>query len=149
VKRSIRTTRPNAVEAALGDALEWAIQRWVLTTGWKVHAEDTPWLAGPAGKVRIGTGFYEEYAHVAGLKTVTDDPDAGLLPDFDVIAGDGFDPSLDRPGIRDFYQRTARYDLSVQIGWSGPFSHLPLTLIYLVGRNVGQFDIPPQPRPWP
>ena len=58
------------------------------------------------------------------------------------LAGERFDPSLVRPGIRDFYERTARYDLVVQIRWSGPFKHPPRTLIYLVGRNVGQFDIP-------
>jgi hypothetical protein len=56
--------------------------------------------------------------------------------------GGEFDPSLVSPEIRDFYERTARYDLRVGIDWSGPFRHPPRTLIYLVGRNVGQFDIP-------
>ena len=77
VKGSIRTTRPNTLEVALGSALEWAIQRWTLTMGRQVHAEDAPWLAGPVGKVRIGAEFYEEYAQEAGLETVTDDPDGG------------------------------------------------------------------------
>jgi hypothetical protein len=42
----------------------------------------------------------------------------------------------------EFYERTARYDLRVRVDWSGPFKHPPRTLIYFVGRNVGQFDIP-------
>ena len=133
---------PNTVEAALGGALEWTIQRWLLTTGRKVRPDDAHWLDGPVGSRRIGAGFYEAYAREAGLKIVTDDPDAGLLPDFDALAGEGFDPSLVRSEIRDFYERTVRYDLFVRIGWSGLFKHPPRTLIYLVGRNVGQFDIP-------
>ena len=111
-------------------------------TGRKVHTKDVPWLAGPVGGHRIGAGFYEEYVREAGLEIVADDPDAGLLPDFDALTGDGFDPSLVRPEIRNFYERTARYDLSARVGWSGLFKHPPRTLIHLVGRTVGQFDIP-------
>ena len=143
VRKDIGNVRfPNTVEAALGDALEWAIQRWMLTTGRKVRQDDSLWLDGPVGGRRIGAGFYEAYAREAGLEIVADNPDVGLLPDFDVLAGETFDPSLVRPEIRAFYERTARYDLFVRIGWSGPFKHPPRTLIYLVGRNVGQFDIP-------
>ena len=50
-----------------------------------------------------------------------------------------------RPTIRDFYEHKARYDLRVRLDWSDPFRHPPRTLIYLVGRNVGQFDIPLSP----
>jgi hypothetical protein len=143
-KRMFGTARPNAVEIALGDTLEWLIQRWVVWTGRRVRISEAPWLEGPVGYGYIGARFYGGYAREAGLKAVADE-DAGLLPDFDVLAGERFDPSLVRPGIRDFYERTARYDLDVQIHWSGPFKHPPRTLIYLVGRNVGQFDIPLSP----
>ena len=34
--------RPNAVEVALGDAVEWVIQRWVVWTGPRVEAADAP-----------------------------------------------------------------------------------------------------------
>ena len=140
--QSTRTVRPNVVELALGDGLEWSIQRWVSTTGRKVWIAEEPWLEGPIGNEYIGAKFYEGYVREAGLDAVTDDEDAGLLPNLDALAGEGFDPSLVHPKIRDFYERTARYDLFAQIGWSGPFKHPPRTLIYLVGRNVGQFDIP-------
>jgi hypothetical protein len=70
------------------------------------------------------------------------DEETSLLPDFGALAGEGFEPSLVQPQIRDFYERTARYDISFRIDWSGPFKHPPRTLIYLVGRNVGQFDLP-------
>jgi hypothetical protein len=129
------------VKTALGNVSEWAIQRWVAWSGKKVLSSETPWLDGPIGEVYIGSEFYRSYAREAGLEAVVDN-DAGILTDFGDLAGEGFDPSLVRPGIRDFYERTARYGLFVRIGWSGPFRHPPRTLIYLVGRNVGQFDIP-------
>jgi hypothetical protein len=132
---------PNAVEFALGDMLEWSIQRWVAWSGRRVRTAKAPWLEGPVGARRIGAAFHEAYAEEKGLETMAD-ADAGLLPDFDVLAGEGFDPSQVRPEVRDFYERTARYELGVRVGWSGPFKHPPRTLIYLVGRNVKQFDIP-------
>jgi len=133
--------RANAVEHALGDALEWGIQNWVARSGRKVRKAETLWLEGPVGDEFIGADFYAGYAREAGLEAGADE-DAGLLPDFRALAGERFDPALVHPRIRDFYERTARYDLCVRIDWSGPFRHPPRTLIYLVGRNVGQFDIP-------
>jgi hypothetical protein len=132
----------NTVEAALGNVSEWAIQSWVKWSGRKVRTSESRWLEGPVGDEYIGAGFYIGYAREAGLRAVVDDEGAGLLPNFDVLAGQSFDPSLVRPEIRDFYERTARYDLDVRVAWSGLFKHPPRTLIYLVGRNVGQFDIP-------
>jgi hypothetical protein len=133
--------RANTIEVGLGDALEWSIQRWVAWTGRKIRISEMPWLEGPFGNGYIGPDFYGGYAGEAGLRAVAD-KDTGLLRDFHALAGERFDPSLVRPGIRKFYERTARYDLDVQIHWSSPFRHPPRTLIYLVGRNVGQFDIP-------
>ena len=142
MKQETTSMRPNALEVALGNGLEWSIQSWVSATGRKVRIAEIPWLEGPLGNEYIGARFYEGYVREAGLDVVADDEDAGLLPNFDALAGERFDPSLVHSEIRDFYERTARYDLFAQIGWSGPFRHPPRTLIYLVGRNIGQFDIP-------
>ncbi|CAN5819663.1 hypothetical protein BH18ACT11_BH18ACT11_08410 [soil metagenome] len=142
VSEKPRPISPNIVEVGLGNALEWAIQRWVAWTGRKVRIPEALWLEGPIGDGYIGAEFYRGYARDACLEAVVDDVGAGLLPDFDVLAGECFDPSLVKSRIRDFYERTAHYDLGVQIEWGGPFKHPPQTLIYLVGRNVGQFDIP-------
>jgi len=142
MSKEAQRARPNAIEVALRDALEWSIQRWVTWSGRKEWAAEAPWLEGPAGEEHIGAEFYEAYVRETGLEAVTDDEDAGLLPSFDALASESFDPSLVRPEIRDFYERTARYGFSVRISWSGPFRHPPRTLIYLAGRNVGQFDIP-------
>ena len=115
MKRRTRTVRFNAVEVALGDALEWGIQLWVAWSGREVRIAEAPWLEGPIGNKYIGAEFYEGYAREVGLETVTDE-DTGLLPSFYTLAGERFDPSLVRPEIQDFYERTARYDLFAQIG---------------------------------
>jgi hypothetical protein len=142
MKQRTRKVWPNTVEVTLGDALEWGIQRWVVWSGREAKIAGEPWLEGPFGNGYIGAKFYEGYAREAGLDAVTDDEDAGLLPSFDALAGEGFDPSQVRPEIRDFYERTAHYNLDAQIEWGGLFKHPPRTLIYLIGRHVGQFDIP-------
>lgn len=131
------SVRPNTVEVALGNALEWVIQRWVTWSGREVRTSQAPWLEGPVGGEYIGAGFYVGYATEVGLEAVADDEDAGLLPDLGALAGEGFDPALIRPEIRDFYRRTARYDLCVRMEWRGPFRHPPRTLIYLVGATWG------------
>ena len=51
-----------------------------------MRISETPWLEGPVGDDYIGAGFYGCYAREAGLEAVADE-DAGLLPDFDVLAG--------------------------------------------------------------
>src|SRR5215213_8190046 len=100
VSNEARLTRPNTVEAALGDALEWSIQRWVAWSGRKVRVADAPWLEGPVGKGQIGAGFYDTYAKDAGLEAVARDPEAGLLRDFGSLAGEGFEPERVHPEIR-------------------------------------------------
>jgi hypothetical protein len=140
-RRRASRARPNTVEVRLADALEKTIQRWVAWSGRKVPIPEASWLEGPIGDAYVGASFYRGYARENGLEAVADEK-VGLLPDFGALAGERFDPSLVHPRIRDFYERTARHDLDVGIDWSGPFRHPPRTLIYLVGRNVGQFDIP-------
>jgi hypothetical protein len=141
MNKNARPIHINTVEVALGDALERTIQSWVKYLGRKVLIPEASWLEGPVGGEYVGANFYGGYAREAGLEVVEDE-EVGLLPDFGALAGEGFDPSLVHPRIRGFYERTARYDLRVGIDWSGPFRHPPRTLIYLVGRNVGQFDLP-------
>lgn len=81
--------RSNAVEVALGDALEWGIQHWVAWSGSEARIAEAPWLEGPIGNKYIGAEFYEDYARDVGLHAVTDDADAGLLSSFDALAGRG------------------------------------------------------------
>jgi hypothetical protein len=145
INQSIRTLRPNAAEVALGNALEWGIQRWVAWSGREARISEAPWLEGPIGESRIGPDFYAAYAGDEGLELVEDDPETGLITDFSVLAGGGFDAEMVRPQIRDFYERTALYGLEVRPEWSGPLRYSARTLIYLVSRNIQQLNLPVSP----
>jgi hypothetical protein len=145
MNQSIRNVRPNVAEVALGNVLEWGIQRWVAWSGREARISDAPWLEGPIGESRIGPDFYAAYAREEGLELVEDDPETGLLTDFSVLSGGGFDAAMVRPEIRDFYERTALYGLDVRPEWSGPLRYSARTLIYLVSRNIQQLNLPVSP----
>ena len=142
MNQSIRNVRPNVAEVALGNVLEWGIQRWVAWSGREARISDAPWLEGPIGESRIGPDFYAAYAREEGLELVEDDPETGLLTDFSVLSGGGFDAAMVRPEIRDFYERTARYSLEAWSEWSRVLRYPPRTLIYLVSRNIQQLNLP-------
>ena len=63
------------------------------TVGKEDRISQAPWLEGPVGNEYIGAAFYEGYTMESGLEAVASE-DTGLLPDFDVLAGEGFEPSL-------------------------------------------------------
>lgn len=135
---------PNAVEVALGSALERSIQTWV-ATGQTVRLADAPWLAGPVGERRIGADFHARYASEAGLQIVEGHENAGLLPDFGMLRSEAFSPEEVHPEIRRFYERTAHYGLDVWSEWRGPLKPFARTLIYLVSRDIQQLNLPMSP----
>ena len=77
MKQRTRKVWPNTVEVALGDALEWGIQRWVVWTGRETRISEAPWLEGPIGERRIGPDFYEAYAREEALELVEGEPETG------------------------------------------------------------------------
>src|SRR5215204_420896 len=81
MKQRTRKVWPNTVEVALGDALEWGIQRWVVWTGRETRISEAPWLEGPIGERRIGPDFYEAYAREEALELVEGEPETGLRTD--------------------------------------------------------------------
>ena len=56
MKQRTRTVRPNAAEVALGNVLEWGIQRWVAWSGRETRISEAPWLEGPIGKGGVAAG---------------------------------------------------------------------------------------------
>src|SRR5262245_36988963 len=95
-----------AAREATGAAAAAAIRNWVRLTGRRIARRDAPWLECPMGpRGRIGAEFYRSLAEREQL-AIRAVPDAGLLPDFAVLASDQFDPAAVNPGIRDFYEHT-------------------------------------------
>src|SRR5207248_2624907 len=91
------------------------IRQWVRLTGRRIARGKESWLDCPMGPPgRIGAEFYDYLAQREHLQ-IRSASDAGLIPDFDSLRGDGFDPDRVRPEIRDFYENTSRYRLDA---WS-------------------------------
>jgi hypothetical protein len=128
--------------SALGTVTAAGIRLWISTTGRRVAHSQAPWLASPLGPTTgvIGPAFYAELAAREELE-IRPDLNAGLLPDFDVLAGRHFDPSRVRPEIRDFYEHTSRYRLDA---WSeaAMTTRLFLQLLTSASRGMDQLNFP-------
>ncbi len=130
------------VADALGALGAAGFRLWVRTTGRRVAHADAPWLQCPMGTPdRIGAEFYDTLAQRERL-TLQPAPDAGLLPDFNALRGDRFDPDAIHPVIRDFYEHTACYRLEAwsEAGiWTRGFLW---ALTYFVSRRMDQLNFP-------
>src|SRR5216683_1863773 len=112
--------------------------------GRRVDRSTVPWLDGPTGPPRIGTGFHRSVAARAGLEVNTGS-DLGLLPDCAFLDGDGFDSGRLHPSVRDFYEHTGRYHLDVWSQWSPLFWPFGWMLINFVSRRMEQLNFPMYP----
>lgn len=122
--------------------LEEGIQLWVRLTGTRIRLEDAPWLAAPLGEPeRIGTGIYERIAQTQGLQIRTP-PDAGLIPDFNVLRGPSFNPDAVREEVRHFYEHAAQYHLEVWSEASLTGRFFLWLLVEFISRRMDQLNFP-------
>ncbi len=131
-----------ALSSAVGLVLQFCIEWLVRLTGRRIERKDTPWLECVLGKPGlIGTGVYQQIAHEQGLE-LSMPPDAGLIPEFEVLRGPSFDPDAVDPRIRHFYEHAALYHLEV---WSEVYFAGKLVLWLLVefiSRRMDQLNFP-------
>lgn len=121
---------------------DWTTQHWVRWTGRRVDLDRTPWLAGPVGPTRrIGADFFRELAAAEGL-AVRAPADAGLLPGIAALDGAGLDSRSLDPGVVDFYQQTAAYELDAWGEWAGGFRPFGRLLALLFSRRLQQLNVP-------
>lgn len=138
---SVRLGSVQALLGALGAAL---IRLWLRLFGRTVNVEEVPWLVGPIGPSDgpIGERPYEMVATREGLSVDRTQPDAGLVPDFEALAGEGFEVARVEPAVRHFYEHTSGYHLDV---WSfAPFPGRLLLwlLVSTVSRAMNQLNFP-------
>jgi hypothetical protein len=122
--------------------LESGIKIWVRTTGKRIREADAPWLRCPLGeRGRIGTGIYERIARDENLQ-IQIPPGAGLIPDFNVLRGPGFNPDAIHPAIRHFYEHAAAYRLEVwtEVALLGRF--FLWLLVEFISRRMDQLNFP-------
>jgi hypothetical protein len=133
-----------AIQAALGAMGAALIRLWLRLFGRTVLAGEAPWLVGPIGPDdgAIGDRPYDLVAAREKLTVDRKPEQAGLVPDFDVLAGPHFEVARVDPQVRHFYEATSRYRLEV-------WSHAPFPgrlflwlLVSTVSRTMNQLNFP-------
>ena len=134
---------PGPLQLLLGRLGMFAIRVYLRLFGRTVRKADVPWLAGPIGPSGpIGDRPYQLVAEREGLTVDLDAREAGLIPDFDVLAGPAFDPAKTDPAVRHFYEHTARYDLDVWSETRFPGRLFLWLIVSTVSRSMNQLNFP-------
>lgn len=112
----------------------------------RTHARaKVAWLDGPIGGNVIGDAPYADVAAREGLTLERRSSDGGLVPSFEMLRCDGFDPDQAHPLVRDFYEHTTAWSMDV---WSKTYVPLNIGLYLLVttiSRQVNQLNFPISP----
>ena len=121
------------------------IYRLIALFGRTRRWRDVPWLAGPVGEARIGDAPYLAVAAREGLTVERQARDGGLVPSFEQLRSDAFDPARVHPLVREFYEHTTRFAMDV---WSK--SYFPTSiglwlLVTTISRQVEQLNFPLSP----
>ena len=66
----------------------------------------------------------------------------GIVPEFDALDGPEFPAARVAPGVRDFYERTAAYELDAWSEWCGAFKPFGWMLAVLFSRRLAQLNVP-------
>lgn len=128
-----------------GRMTEAAINAWVRVLGRTVSPNDHPWLRCPIGSP--GTKGSEVYSEIAAAENLEQrcSAAAGLLASFDDLRSDQFDGTKVHPKIRDFYERTAAYELEAWSEIGALARPLLWGLVTFVSRRMNQLVFPLSP----
>jgi hypothetical protein len=133
------------VRALIGRLGGWVIAALIWVFGRMRKRAEVPWLAGPVGGAVIGDAPYRDVAEREGLTLERQSTNGGLVPSFELLRCDGFDPAKAHPLVRDFYEHTTDWAMDV---WSKTYFPLNIGLYLLVttiSRQVKQLNFPISP----
>jgi hypothetical protein len=126
----------------LGATAETAINTWVRVLGTTIDPREHTWLRCPIGAPNlVGGEIYRDIAEREGLDLRAAQT-TGLLKRFDDLASDRFDAAKIDPRIRDFYERTASYDLEVWSEVGALWRPFLWGLVKFVSRRMDQLVFP-------
>ncbi|MGH2840324.1 MAG: hypothetical protein ACRDKY_05820 [Solirubrobacteraceae bacterium] len=90
----------------------------------------------------VGADYVEQLAKVRGGSFRRNPPDVGILASLDALAGPTFDPERVHPLIREFYEHTSRFRLSIVPEWRRWMKPGYEIFKRLVAQPLGQAAIP-------
>lgn len=132
---------PSMVVRAVGRIGMWVVATLILTLGRVFRRKEVAWLDGPVGGPTIGDSPYAQVAAEEGL-TLERQARSGLIPDFEALRSDSFDPSACHPLVRDFYEHTSDWTMDI---WSRTFFPMNIGLwlmVTTISREVDQLNFP-------
>lgn len=99
-------------------------------------------LQPPMKRTRfIGETFFPLYAKEEGLEVRAPSPVVGLIPNLDELRSEDFDPDAVHPAVRDFYERTGQYQLTVTAK-SDTLGRVIMGISNRVAKAVGNGRVP-------
>ena len=90
----------------------------------------------------VGADYVEQLAHVRGGTFRRNPPDVGIIASLDSLAGPAFAPDRVHPLIREFYEHTSRFKLSIVPEWRTWMKPGYELFKRLVAEPLGQAAIP-------
>ena len=90
----------------------------------------------------VGADYVEQLAKVRGGTFARNPPDVGILASLDALDGPAFDASQVHPLIREFYEHTSRFKLSIVPEWRTWMKPVYALFKQVVAEPLGQATIP-------
>jgi hypothetical protein len=90
----------------------------------------------------VGVDYLREYADLTGADFVRSPADIGIVADFEALRGPEFDPDIAHPLIREFYEHTSRFHLSIIPEWRSWMKPLYLVYRQTIAKPLGQANVP-------
>jgi hypothetical protein len=135
----------NWVQVVVGTIGAWFIYALIWLFGRTYRRAEVSWIEGPLGERVIGDAAFHEAAVREGLTIERTARDGGLIPDFEALRCEHFDPSQTHPLIRDFYEHTTAFAMDVWSRTYFPASVALWLLVTTISRQVDQLNFPLSP----
>ncbi|HET7847003.1 MAG TPA: hypothetical protein VFL72_05880, partial [Acidimicrobiia bacterium] len=121
----------------------WRGREQVQVMGERAASVDLPFIVPFSEATKhVGVDYLERYARSVGASYTHSPPDIGIVADFDELGGPSFDPGRVDPLIREFYEHTSRFTLSIVPEWK-PWMRVPYRIYReTVAKPLGQANAP-------
>ena len=124
-------------------AFLWRGKDQVRIMGERLPEDRLPFVVPFAEATRyVGVDYLERYAKQVGAEFARNPGDVGIVASLDLLVGPTFEPTRVDPVIREFYEHTSRFTLSIIPEWRR-WMRLPYRIYRrTVARPLGQANAP-------
>ncbi len=122
---------------------DWFTQQWVILWGRKINPSEYKWLMGPFGELNgIGEDFIYQLARKENLIVVRNCSSKGLLHSILNLHLTEKDIKRLSKKVIDFYEKTADYDLKLNVKWNPIFKPFAYLINRMFSQRINQLNIP-------